>query len=209
MPRYSHKRRRKSDALNPSLSPGLVIRYHSSPDGSENGLEFIGFGDVHMRIERDSGNVGISNNLAVNGNVLADDFLTASSIRWKTNVQPIEGALEKVQGLRGVSYDWKETGEHEFGLIAEEVGSVIPEAVAYEANGQDAKGVDYSQLVPVLIEAIKEQQSRIAALEEAMGVETADVQTGLDTSMIWMIVSGLALLLVTPGLVLGYRRFRR
>jgi len=191
----------------------MVIRYHSSPDGSENGLEFIGFGEVHMRIERNSGNVGISNNnpsekLTVNGNVLADDFLTASSIRWKTNVQPIEGALEKVQGLRGVSYDWKETGEHEFGLIAEEVGSVIPEAVAYEANGQDAKGVDYSQLVPFLIEAIKEQQSRIAALEEAMGVETTDVQTGLDTSMIWMIVSGLALLLVTPGLVVGYRRLR-
>ena len=123
-----------------------------------------------------------------------------------------------MQNLRGVSYDWKETGEHEIGLIAEEVGAVIPEAVAYEANGQDAKGVDYSQLVPVLIEAIKEQQAniaeqqaRIAVLEEAKGIEASNegTQTVLDNSVIWMIASGLGLLLVTPGLVVGYRRFRR
>ncbi|MCH8295409.1 tail fiber domain-containing protein, partial [Candidatus Poribacteria bacterium] len=65
--------------------------------------------------------------------------------------------------LRGVYYVWKETGEQHLGLIAEEVGEVIPEVVAYEENGVDAKSVDYARLVAVLIEAVKEQQKVIDA----------------------------------------------
>ena len=64
-----------------------------------------------------------------------------------------------MQALRGVTYDWKESGKHDIGLIAEEVGEVIPEIVAYEENGIDAKSVDYARLVAVLIEAAKEQQA--------------------------------------------------
>lgn len=62
---------------------------------------------------------------------------------WKTNIQPIAGALDKARRLRGVTYDWKADGKHDVGLIAEEVGEVVPEVVAYEENGQDAKSVDY------------------------------------------------------------------
>jgi endosialidase-like protein len=91
-----------------------------------------------------------------------------SSERWKTDIQTITRALEKVQSLRGVSYDWKTNGRHDIGLIAEEVGEVVPEAVVYEENGQDAKAVDYALLVPLLIEAIKEQQVRIEALEASI-----------------------------------------
>jgi hypothetical protein len=171
--------------------------------------------------------------LHVNGNVRANQFLTASSQRWKTNIQTIEGALEMVQGLRGVSYDWKADGQHDIGLIAEEVGEVIPEVVVYEENGQDATGVDYARLVPVLIEAAKEQQqllkekdtqiaalkedsreleARIEALEKVMRIETKDVQTGplpFSAPVMWTLAGGLGLLLVAPGLALGYRRVRR
>ena len=55
-------------------------------------------------------------------------------------------------------FRWKADGKHDIGLIAEEVGEVIPEVVAYEENGKDAKSVDYARLVAVLIEAVKEQQ---------------------------------------------------
>jgi hypothetical protein len=171
--------------------------------------------------------------LHVNGNVRANQFLTASSQRWKTNIQTIEGALEMVQGLRGVSYDWKADGQHDIGLIAEEVGEVIPEVVVYEENGQDATGVDYARLVPVLIEAAKEQQqllketdtqiaalkedsreleARIEALEKVMRIETKDVQTGplpFSAPVMWTLAGGLGLLLVAPGLALGHRRVRR
>jgi len=95
----------------------------------------------------------------------AKSFNTSSSIRWKENIKPIEGALDKVQRLSGVSYDWKVDGKHNIGLVAEDVGKVIPEVVEYEENGQDARSVDYGSLVALLIEATKEQQKEIEALK--------------------------------------------
>jgi hypothetical protein len=61
-----------------------------------------------------------------------------------------------------VSYDLKDSGKHEVGVIAEEVGAVVPEVVTFEANGKDARGVDYSRLTALLIEAVKQQQKEIA-----------------------------------------------
>lgn len=96
---------------------------------------------------------------------IADAWTTYSSKRWKTNIKPIENALDKVARLRGVTFDWKKDGKHDIGLIAEEVGQVIPEVVAYESNKKDAKSVDYSRLVAVLIEAVKAQQKEIESLK--------------------------------------------
>ena len=162
-------------------------------DGSENGsigiegdksLRFITNNLERMTVQGD-GNVGIGTTSA--GNILtiqqtsatdpiADAWTTYSSRRWKANIKRIDGALDKVQRMRGVSYDWKADGKHDIGLIAEEVGEVIPEVVAYEHNGKDAKSVDYARLVAVLIEAVKEQQkiideqnSKIAAIEARIG----------------------------------------
>ena len=114
--------------------------------------------------------IGISSpteSLHVIGNILASGSITQfSSRRWKTNIQTLEGSLQKVERLRGVSYDWKADGKHDIGLIAEEVGAVVPEVVSYEANGVDAKGVDYARLTAVLIEAVKEQQAQIQSQED-------------------------------------------
>ncbi|NND31970.1 MAG: tail fiber domain-containing protein [Saprospiraceae bacterium] len=116
------------------------------------------------------GRVGIGTTLPkqklhVEGIVLADSYQMASSRRWKTNIQILPDALEKVVKLRGVEYDWKDSGKHDIGLIAEEVGAVIPEVVEFEKNGIDAKSVDYARLVPVLIEAIKDLQEIVIAQE--------------------------------------------
>jgi len=46
-------------------------------------------------------------------------------------------------------------------MIAEEVGKVVPEVVSYEANGKDARGIDYARLTALLVEAVKQQQSEI------------------------------------------------
>jgi septal ring factor EnvC (AmiA/AmiB activator) len=46
-------------------------------------------------------------------------------------------------------------------VIAEEVGAVVPEVVSFEDNGKDARGVDYSRLTALLIEATKQQQGEI------------------------------------------------
>jgi len=98
------------------------------------------------------------------GQALSDGWSTYSSRRWKTNIRTLPDALAKVERLRGVSYDLQGSGKHEIGVIAEEVGSVVPEIVSYEPNGQDARGVDYSRLTALLIEAVKQQQQEISTL---------------------------------------------
>ena len=98
------------------------------------------------------------------------------------NITPIEGALDKVERLRGVSFDWREDGKRDIGLIAEEVGEVLPEVVAYEENGRDAKSVDYARLVPLLVESIKEQQEVIRKQEAALtelGARMAKIEAAL------------------------------
>ena len=67
--------------------------------------------------------------------------------------------LDKVEQLHGVYSDWKASGKHDLGLVAEDVAQVVPEVVAFESNGQDAKSVDYGRLTALLVEAIKAQQS--------------------------------------------------
>jgi len=81
-----------------------------------------------------------------------------SSRRSKTNIRKLQDALDKVVDLRGVTFLWKDSGRRDIGLIAEEVGKVVPEVVTYEDNGVDAKSLDYGHLVALIIEAIKEQQ---------------------------------------------------
>ena len=81
-----------------------------------------------------------------------------SSRRSKMNIRKVQDALDKIVQLRGVTFDWKDSGRPDIGLIAEEVGKVVPEVVTYEDNGVDAKGLDYAHLVALIIEAIKEQQ---------------------------------------------------
>ncbi len=61
-----------------------------------------------------------------------------------------------MERLRGVSYTYTANGKHDIGMIAEEVGKVVPEVVSYEENGKDAKGIDYARLTALLVEAVKQ-----------------------------------------------------
>jgi hypothetical protein len=97
------------------------------------------------------------------------------------NIHPVENALSKVERLRGVSYDLKDSGKHEIGVIAEEVGQVVPEVVSYEQNGKDATGVDYSRLTALLIEAVKQQQREIRDLKSELR-EIRDLKSELRTT---------------------------
>jgi len=95
-----------------------------------------------------------------------DDYGALSSIRWKDNVAAIDDPLGKLGQLRGVYFDWdaEHGGHHAVGMIAEEVGRVLPEIVAYEENGVDAIGMDYSKLTPLLVEAVKALRAENKAL---------------------------------------------
>jgi hypothetical protein len=110
------------------------------------------------------------------GHAIADGWDTYSSRRWKTNIHTLHGALAKVEQLRGVSYELKDSGKHEVGVIAEEVGAVVPEVVTFENDGKDARGVDYSRLTALLIEATKEQQSLIYRQQQEIARLTSEVR---------------------------------
>ena len=76
----------------------------------------------------------------------------------------MEAALDKVERLRGVAFDWKTSSKPDIGLIAEEVAEVVPEGVGFAQDGGAAESVDYGRITALLIEAIKEQQSQITQL---------------------------------------------
>jgi len=98
----------------------------------------------------------------------------ASDIRLKTDIQIIDNAIEKVKSLSGFTYNFNELGgEQGFdttirhsGVSAQEVQEVLPEAVAPAPVNNDYLTVKYEKLVPLLIQAIKEQSDKIEILEK-------------------------------------------
>jgi len=116
------------------------------------------------------------------GTAISDGWSTYSSRRWKTNIHVLQGALQKVRELRGVSYDLQGSSQHEIGVVAEEVGAVVPEVVTWSPDGKSAEGVDYSRLTALLIEATKEQQLLIE--EQQKHIQDQESQISQLTSQV-------------------------
>ena len=93
-------------------------------------------------------------------NAVASTFTQASDARLKQNIQTLNNAVGVVNSLRGVSYE--RDGKEEIGLIAQEVELVLPQVVSDTESGM--KGISYSNMVGLLVEAIKEQQKTIDEL---------------------------------------------
>jgi len=109
-----------------------------------------------------SGSVTVSMSGSYTGSFTATGNLTAySDERLKSNVETIPNALEKVNALRGVSFD--KDGERGLGVIAQEVEKVLPELVL---DGEEYKSVAYGNMVGVLIEAIKELTKEVEDLKK-------------------------------------------
>ena len=102
-----------------------------------------------------AGNVTVNCNVTVN-----------SDERIKDNIELIPNALEKVQAIRGVTFNRTDTGDDTryAGVIAQEVEKVLPEVVTENAE-TGIKSVAYANMVGLLIEAIKEQQTQIDDLK--------------------------------------------
>ena len=109
-------------------------------------------------------NTTTSSNLTFNGsNLTCGGNITAySSMVLKDNVTTITDALSKVLNLRGVEFDYKESGEHNIGLVAEEVEKVLPDLVHDNDNG--IKSLAYSNIVAVLVEAVKDLKAEVDEL---------------------------------------------
>lgn len=105
------------------------------------------------------GTISPSERLDVAGNVRATSFISTSDRRLKTNFKKTQG-LGIVKQLNGYRFDWKETGEKEYGIIAQDVEKVMPEAVVTNPN-TGMKSVKYNGLFAPLIESVKELYAEI------------------------------------------------
>jgi hypothetical protein len=151
--------------------------------------DWIGYGNgTHIEINDDTQQISMSATLGVGvkelssgvtGNVGALEngrlTLIPSDYRLKKDIKPIESALDKVLGMTGVNFEWKskEEGNDHFaggtgkriGLIAQDVEKVVPEVLVQDG---EYYGINYSPLVSLLVEAVKERQKQIDNLAERL-----------------------------------------
>ncbi len=126
------------------------------------------------------GNVTVGIFSSGNAN-FAGTVTQSSDLRLKTNVSTISNALENTLALRGVSYTWKDankTQATQIGVIAQEVEEIYPELVRTDDEGM--KSVNYTQMVAVLIEAVKELNAKIDVLESKnteLRAQVDDIET--------------------------------
>tara|TARA_Y100001968_G_scaffold40873_1_gene31012 strand:- start:50 stop:1291 length:1242 start_codon:yes stop_codon:yes gene_type:complete len=121
----------------------------------------------------DSGNIGSTSDtdaitIANSGNVtfgqdvtVSGDVVISSDARLKSNIVSLGATLSKLLHIDGKSYEMK--GKQKIGLLAQEIQEVFPELVTEDQN--EMLSVNYQGLVPVLINAIKEQEDKISRLE--------------------------------------------
>jgi len=117
-------------------------------------------------------------------NLWLDGSWITSDIRQKENIRELQSSLESIMNIRGIQYDliandqskWNEKKKIEseklrndrFGFAAQELVDVFPNLVHYDEEA-DQYSVNYVGMIPVLVEAIKEQQTQIEELQAAIG----------------------------------------
>jgi len=110
------------------------------------------------------GQSGKAGSISVSGT--STTYGTSSDVRLKDNIQDADDASSKVDAIQVRQFDWKTDGSHQdYGMIAQELQIVAPEAVSGDADSEDMMSVDYSKLIPLLVKTIQELEARITALE--------------------------------------------
>ena len=97
----------------------------------------------------------------------ATAYNTSSDERLKENIVDAPTASNDIDAIQVRSFDWKVDGEHQkYGMVAQELLEVAPDAVSTGDTEDDMMGVDYSKLVPMLVKEIQELRKRVADLEK-------------------------------------------
>jgi hypothetical protein len=96
------------------------------------------------------------------GTLSATVFTSLSDRTQKTNIAPIEDAVDKINKINGYTFSWIDTQNQSMGIIAQELKEVLPELV----SDTNPKTVNYNGLTALLIEGMKKQQEKITSLEE-------------------------------------------
>ena len=148
--------------LNPGADKRIAFYTGSSSITTQEGFIVDPSGSIGINVNETT-DLPLSYKLTISGSVGAiGSFNQISDRRLKGNIQPIDGALEKVSELRGVTFDMG--GKRDIGVIAQEIQKVLPEVVTEDNKGY--LSVSYGNIVGVLIEAVKELKAEVEKLKK-------------------------------------------
>lgn len=144
--------------------------------------------------------IGLSNNYiykTYSNNVYAYNYGSLSDISIKENIRDIKNPLDAILQVRGIQYDLKrehftntseedidkivEEGKNKYGVVAQELKDIIPDLVNYDEEAE-LYSVNYVEMIPILVEAIKEQQRQIEELQALIGSGDALKGTAVNTT---------------------------
>jgi len=133
------------------LSSGTAASFRTTPTTTTSLITFR------------NGN-GLVGSISTNGS--ATSYNISSDQRLKDNIVDAPSASNDIDAIQVRSFDWKADGSHQkYGMVAQELQSVAPEAVTGDADSDDMMGVDYSKLVPMMLKEIQSLRARVAQLE--------------------------------------------
>jgi len=151
-----------------SVSDGIAVGHSATADT----VFQVAFPDNYTHIKMTSmGTTGGGTPLAVEWQSAAGGTYgvgtiarNASSIKYKENVVNLEVDSSKIYKLRPVSFTWKKSGDRSFGMIGEEVASILPEIVAFNSDGS-VEGIAYQMLPTLIVNEMIKLQNRVEELE--------------------------------------------
>ena len=158
-----------------SVSIGTTLTNNSSITCSSSGYATLALGSPNS-----TGNI----KLDVNGITRSIAYFAISDSKFKKDIKPIENAMQAIEAIDGKTYLWNREANKDMnfdnanhsGFIAQEIEKVLPHLVATSQNGE--KAVNYIELIPYLVEAIKEQQVHIKEQQ----IQIIDLQTQISTN---------------------------
>lgn len=145
-------------------------RFIISPNGRVEFTENVGIQiaptaanalEINGNLNITGGNISTDTNISAN-NMSAVTFTYTSDRRYKQNIRNIDDGLDKILQLEGIYFERIGSGNHDIGLVAQDVEKVFPEIVRTDDDG--FKYVDYAKIVAPLIGAIKTQQQELEEL---------------------------------------------
>jgi hypothetical protein len=136
-----------------NVSGKAAVLNHAS--GTSSGQQFLGL----------AYNGGYIGSIAQSGTT-AVLYNTSSDQRLKDNIVDAPSASDDIDAIQVRSFDWKVDGSHQkYGMVAQELQTVAPEAVSAPEDPEEMMGVDYSKLVPMMLKEIQSLRARVAQLE--------------------------------------------
>ena len=149
-----------------------MCNFTFSPSAGYAWIAVSDAGGVYIQRQNDGNVLSFYRATANVGSISVDsvspttNYNTTSDQRLKENI--VDAPAGNIDAIRVRSFNWKDTGAHQtYGMVAQELVDVAPEAVSQGETEDDMWGVDYSKLVPMMIKEIQDLKAEVAALKGA------------------------------------------